>query len=422
MSNQSTAKKQLDIISGYLRSPGKLYTGTAIKRYIKANILALKPGFTSKAIDSGRWAAYCHFDLVQSVSNLLDKNQINDGSSIIVHPLTPPKVVDLLLSRSLNIATIDINKSTLAWEAASLAALVEKNKPACIINYSDNGLVGSLVPMLSDLENLALPVITILDNPGLNTSVFEYLSSLGMGSVIINWGKDFWGGELNQIAGIEDAKSRNWYLSWHHEMRIRSILEYSLKDSHQVYQPILEGLEYLLIQKVSKTDWTVMAMQAGKKIAQAGTSLEWKELFANKFKTPREAKDLIQNKYPDTLNMAVPDVVFDLNLISRENLIPVTELNYQYQITAKKWQEYFLSRLSGRQTGTLEIPTFYLNQGYLKYFVYTTEPEFWQGSLAEGKYKILKGKNIHPFFTSDPKLPNANFIASYCFSIDLGGE
>lgn len=423
MSNQSSnVKTQLDIVGGYLRSPGRLYTGTAIKRYIKANIFGQKTDFHSRSIDSGRWSAYCHFNLVSSVANLLTKNHIQAGNKVLVHPLTPPKVVEHLINQNLNLVTLDIDKSTLAWEPASLMALVEESKPDLVINYSDTGLVNNLIQLIPYLETQTVPILTILDSSGLNSSVFEYIQKLGIGSVVLNHGPEFWSRELENLSGITGIKSDTWYLSWHNENRTRSILEYSLNDSHQVYQPILEALEYILLDRASKGDWKITAMQAGKKLVQAGTALEWKELFATKFRSVREAKDQIVRELPKTLSAAVPDIVFDLDLITNRKPANLSNNSHQYQITAKSWQEYFLSQLNTRPSGSLEIPTFYLNQGYLQYFVFTTEPEFWLNALVGKKYTLNRGKPIHPFFASNKTLVNTHFVSKYFFGIELGAR
>ncbi|MFM7859417.1 MAG: hypothetical protein ACKO96_47710, partial [Flammeovirgaceae bacterium] len=85
----------------------------------------------------------------------------------------------------------------------------------------------------------------------------------------------------------------------------------------------------------------------------------------------------------------------------------------KYQTKAKDLYDYFIQKIPSRPEGSLEIPNFFLDRNYTKYFFYTTELEFWQSELQRLGFEGQKITQIHQIVQDDQSLSNANFVYQY---------
>lgn len=394
--------RQIQLIYTFLQKPNSWYTGLSIKKYLKTKIFANK--ITNPQIVSGRWSAYAHFSYSQSFINLINKFQLPKTAKILLHPLTPSFLVDYLVAQNWQIDSLDIDKNNLNWPPDKLEEKLT-NAYDLVIFYSFNGLVEEIDQAQKILKNKVIPSLIILDNSRLNSQTVALVDNFS-GGVLWTAKSNYWPGFLKDLSGLQYAlakenQEQNWYFSWFGESRTRSVLENHLSDSHEVNHQIIEAVFYLLVQKWQQYNWR----------NYLGGFLGG-FFLTTKIKNSSQAQKIISELWPQSLELAIPDVVLELqNLESKAISKPATKTS------AQEWQKYFIASLPKRSTGSLEVPSFFIPRQYLSYFVYTTEPQFWiDFILTHQKVKLeelfIKLPPLHPLIKS-MNLTNTNFVAQY---------
>lgn len=395
------------------------YTGLSIKKYLKSKVFHLKKDFANPALNSGRWSAYCHYSQVTAFKNLLNKNNVTRGSHLLVHPLLPNYLVQTLQTLGAKITFLDINKTHLNFDVDSLNDLVKKNnlqpsgqKIDLIIAYGINGLYEEISNLANICFEKALPILAVIDNSTINSSLLELFESLKLGSILWNFGDSFLDDQLNQI--IDDTlPTQNWFASWHIETRTQAILEYHLSESFADILPLVEAMLFIVTGNSQQSFFSGLF--------QTGLS---KIFLKTKFKDSLEAKNLITQNYPKLFDLAVPDIVFDLELAfptqkSIENEIAFSKKEVALREKSRQLYEAFSAELKMQKQGSLEIPSFYLDRVYLRYFLLTSEPSKWyEIALKEGFSSTILSP-ISELVSSDSKLKNAQLYSKYGLFIEL---
>jgi hypothetical protein len=411
--NKQELEQRLKTVYTALARRNRWFTGISIKRYLKQYIFKYSQNFNNIAINSGRWSSYCHYSLVKSLQNMLDKNNIQQGSKVLVHPLLPKFLMSEIIGRGCQIFSIDISKNSLNFEANNFYNQITKNNYDLIIHYAFNGLYEELVEFAIKSKEKAISSLFIIDNFELDLSLLDLFEAHTLGGVIWNFGDSFWDDQLNEVLDFK-LDTKKWFVSWQLETRTRSILEYHLSTSQENYIPVLESYFYLLLKNYPFFDFH--------KLYYSG----YKFLYLNKhIKNSQDAVDILTKNYQKIFNSAIPDVVFDLQLSNPVDFKGM-ELSKQIiqsaagiQQETRKISNYFLQAVKHRPAGTLEIPAMFLDKSYLKYFVYTTEPDFWYKTLSAKGIEIFQLDFLDPFFLQMPELKNAKFVSEYGLFIDI---
>ena len=404
--------QQIQLIYSFLQKPNSWYTGISVKKWLKKNVLT---SLTNNQILANRWSAYCHFSQIQAFCNLLDKLQLNNGSQILIHPLLPDFLVQILINRGFKITSFDIDKNSLNWKIGDLAETLNSRRIDLVIFYSFNGLVEEISSAFKNLTDKVIPCLVLIDNEKLNQQTLDLFDQMTLGAVLWFGGKDCWTPFLNQT--LENKIGlQNWYFSWFLENRTRSILENHLSDSQQINQKVVESFFYLLVQGWQKQSLTNYFSGLFKGI-----------LLKNKIKDDKEATVILLENWTKSLDLAVCDLVFEMELEIKKSQKRTNYLlnlkNSSGQPKAQSWQQYFASSIARRQAGSLQVPVFYTLRHYLCYFVFTTEKTFWQNFLVQN-YQLqfdelfFELQPISPAITA-LNLPNVTFVQKYLLVMKL---
>ena len=420
MADNQVLKDKLGVIYTALQKPGHWYTGLSIKRYLKQQIFSLlKEEFNNSSITSGRWSAYCHYSEIKAFVNLLDKNEVRFGTNVLVHPLLPDFLIDELLKREVNIITLDINKSTLNFDPNEVKSVISsrlntEKQIELIIHYGFNGIYENIIESVKIAQQAVVPSILIIDNYDTNLCMLDLFNVLTLGSVLWSFGDSFWDDQLDAVLDIK-LQSQPWFVSWHLETRTRAILEYHLSQSKDLFEPLINAFFYLLLNEYKKQNFLGNIYQfAASKI-----------IFKDKFKNQQDALNYIKVNYDKLFESAIPDLVFDLQTKAPERTVdfglPEFLLNKsgQLQYRAKQLYDFFLEGLNSRESGSLEIPDYYLDRSYLKYFVYTTEPDHWYKELKKQNFIVETLPPMHRLLTDNVNLKNAQFVTKFGILIDV---
>lgn len=406
-------QKRLKIVYTALARRNRWFTGLSIKKYLKRNIFKFIENFNNTAINSGRWSSYCHYSLLKSFQNLLDKNEIQKGSKVLVHPLLPSSLLNELVERECQIFSLDISKETLNFSAENFYHQIDLNPFDLIIHYAFNGLYEELIDFTLKSGEKIIPSIFIIDNFEINISLLQLFEKHLLGGVIWNFGDSFWDKQLDIVLDF-DLPIKKWFISWQLENRTKSVLEYHLSDSQDNYIPILESYFYLLLENYPFLDFHKIYYSL------------YRFLFLKKsISSPQQAVGMLNQNYQKIFNSAIPDLVFDLQLsnpVSFKNKDLPNELIKSaagIQQETKKLSNYFLDAVKKRPVGSLEIPPLFLNKCYLKYFIYTTESVFWNNHLNPNDIETFQLGPLDPFFQKMNHLPNAQFVTEYGVFIDV---
>jgi hypothetical protein len=418
MPKTETTKEDLKLRVGILATALKRkvhwYTGLSIKSFLRNKIFNLRPeGFTNYPIDGGRWSGYAHFSPKQSFINMLSKFGIEKGAKVLVHPLLPAVFIDILIHKQIQITTLDIDPNTLQWPIQDLQNQLEQaSKPNLIINYGFNGLYKFNQDLLELAQDQVVPTLTIIDNPNMDTSLLDLFQGLKNGGFIWLFGDSFLDEQL-EIVLDDKLPGQPWYLSWNIEQRSRSILEYHLKESHNLYTPLIEAYFYLINQKLGESSL----------LFKPQMWLANKMVLQSKFATAKEAEMTLKRYYSRIFDSAVPDIIFEL-----QDKTPVSYKDYghsqlimqaTYEITSKAKEIYnhLQNNLELMPAGSLQIPELYLDHGYLKYFFYTTDQQYWY-NIFQPTMEVEKLPPLHQIFAKSD-LENAKIISEYALIIDL---
>jgi hypothetical protein len=412
-----------------LQKPGAWYTGLSIKKYLLENVLHLGGSpldnikTSNPSIQSGRWSAYCHFSRLLAFKNLLDKHGIKPGDHILVHPLLPEPLIEELLERKTYIETIDIGKMDLGFDQNALIQYFEErepddNFPVLIIDYAFSGIYKPMLDTLQKAYQLAIPSLLIIDNENLNVRLTQIFTEHKLGSVLWFYGDGFLDDQINLTLG-ENVENHPWYISWYLETRTRSLLEYHLSQSHEIFLPLFKNYLYLLLKRYStKYNWLAFPLPF---LAQR---LVLKLPTTDTKKTTAE----MLNLYEQSFEYAIPDIVFDLqNQVFHDislakypsDLHNLVDFSAQVHMGAKRIYDYLRSRVPTRQPGTIEVPFFYTDRTYLEYFFYTSETDFWYRQLDAMSLNGSSLPALHPIIGQNTTIPNAQFAVKYLLSIDL---
>jgi hypothetical protein len=344
---------------------------------------------------------------------LLEKNRIEYGSTVVVHPLLPENLVEVLLKKEVEIIFLDIDKATLALNSDQIYQKIQTRKNSkpvdLVVHYGVNGLYEEVCKSLKIAQESVISSILVIDNPTVNLSLIDAFESLGFGGVVWNFGDSFFDEQLDLVLDTK-LESYPWHISFQIETRTLSVLEYHLSQSHQEVLPLIKAYFYLLLSYYRQFDFM------GRFYFWV-SSLFW---FSDGFKNEQEAQNQLKEKYNKLFETsAVPDLAFDLQVISPEvetvysTSEQIIEKSAKYQAKAKDLYDHFIQKIPSRPEGSLEIPNFFLDRNYTKYFFYTTELEFWQSELQHLGFEGQNLTQIHQIVRDDQGLSNANFVYQY---------
>lgn len=442
--NLELQKSKLSIIKKYLDNPTRLYTGLEVKKFWRENIFKSLGDTQNEAVKAGRWSAYAHYLLVASCVNLFNKHGITKGFSVLVHPLVYPEIVDELLNRDVQITTLDINKETLHFHLDIFENYISElnsndSKPNLIVIPSFTGLCVEISKIVEIAKKHNIPVMLIFLEGKLNFSMLETISQLKWGSVVLFKDSepflieirealnklsltDFEKKNIPNFAYLDQylSTNKNYYLSLFIENRATSILEYHLETSKNNFEPILKSYNFFLskdifnnISFLENLLTTVLNFTDGK--------FNLKKILSSKtFKNNVEAVNNFIQHLQQYLNGAIPDLVFEIeNQINRK---PAQSFNLSDQVwdiqsKTKKIHSFFSNQVTARPAGTLEIPTFYFNRVYLRYFCYSTELDYWKPLFDKKGLQMSHTLPLHALFLEKNNLENANFISRFIMLI-----
>jgi len=408
--------KKIRFIYDGLNQQTRWYTGLSIKRYIKSRILSKYSSNVNRSIESGRWSAYCHFDQTKSLENVVSKYSINNSSTIIVHPLTPQALLDVLIKTGATIKTLDINKTTLSFNSTLLQNSIRqmriKNQtPDLVVHYDLNGLYNDISKSLSFCSSIAVPSIVIMDNNILNSEFYEVVANLGLGSMIWYSQENFVDEHLREVID-EDFENYPWYFSIHIEDRVTSSLERHLKQSHTVMRELISDYMVLLSYK-NKSNSPVEYFM-------------WQFIKFNYIKKGfgvDNARARLLDHYAKLNEYAVPDFLFDL-----ESSFPKNDYLYEYNIEdndllmrsrAKQMYDFFSQYLKDNPSAQVEVPSFFLDRSYLGFLFFTTDKNTWENLLDTMgiQYRVMS-LNYNSIL-NQTITPIASFVAAYGILLDL---
>jgi hypothetical protein len=412
--------KKIKFVESTLKKQSRWYTGISIKKYLTENIFNLQAKtLQNRAINAGRWSAYAHYSQLSAFQNLLDKNNIKFGSKVLVHPLLPKFLIEELLNRQVEILTLDIQKNNFNFNPKNFTKLLNTQQETnflleLVIHYGFNGLYFDLVEMLNLSQKKGIPSIVIIDNPNLSLDLFKVFEAVTLGGILWNFGDSFLDDQLNTVLDV-DLKSQIWFVSWQIETRTRTILEYHLKKSYSSYLPLIEAFFYLLLDEYKQRSWIGGVYQT-----------IWNFLLLrNKFTNQEKALKSIKSSYNQIFDLAVCDLFFELQLefpIKIEKYLNNEQLshqNNQVAVASRQIYNFFLKTLESQPKGSLEIPTFYLDKTYLKYFIFTTKPDFWYKTLRPKGLEIQILPKLPSIFDQNQDLKIAKFVTKLGFLIDI---
>lgn len=435
----SQIKDKLNIINKYIENPSRLYTGLEAKKYWKNNIFEPDIENVNNAIKSGRWSAYAHYTLFNSFKNILKKHNLNKNSQVWIHPLTDQGIVQEVIDQGHQITSIDIKKETLQFDPKVFIdwlehATANNSLPELIIITSFCGLGKEIEECLVYAKKLEIPVCLIFNEGIITKAILELITALKWGSVIVSTDHEPFTDQMyeaivNTELTDEDKKNikhfeylksflagnKQFYLSFFIENRATAILEYHLEESKNNFIDILNVYNYLLTKsKANKT--TFISNVLNSVLSFSDGKIKLGNLFKNNiYKNNVEAINDLVAKLPAYLNSAIPDSVFEISNLTKK-VYPDNYLNEKssdLQQNTKNIHTFFSRQVAKRPEGTLEIPTFYFNRVYVKYFCYTTEGEYWNSILSSRGLYVKSGFTLHPLFVDKDYLMNANFVAKF---------
>lgn len=297
-----------DVLKKYLKTSSSWYTGIYIKKYIKENLFVKE--VKNLSIRSNRWSAYAHFNISNSVINLIDKSS---SDKIFISPLLSEELYTTLNSK-FDTYTLDILIEKPQVDSNRLLELCLLNSiKTVIINTIDYNYF-DLIDIVEKCNQESIKVIIIIDEVFVPTnSFFELLNTISNGGVVLN---------LN--TSIKHLEMNNVYFSFWLEDRVSSLLEYHLNKSEQNWTEILEAISYLEKDNQKKSIFNTVDSFIDK-------TVNGRKSFNNQ----KDAQDLI--KSTDLTQSAIPDFMFEAGFVNNIvypdlNTLESTLLNRQKQI------------------------------------------------------------------------------------------
>ena len=348
------------------------FTGLTTKTYIKNLLLETDKNFSSSAINSGKWSAYCHHSLSKSFENLIEKHEINKDSKVLIHPLTNPELVQIIRKIGVEIVFFDLSIDTLNFDPKLLADFVAQNPVNLIIHTSFNGLTEEICEFVKISKERGWSNMLILEDEVLNPATINLLENLSLGSVIIKTVETFTKQELSDILEVKLEESK-WFISWFFEHRTRSILEYKLGSKEKNYTLFLEAILYLRLKQHQKYDF----------FARFLTLFLTSFVITSKLNSDDEAKLQIIENYEQITDSAVPDIVFEIENINSYTYKKAEKylINTGYKLAkfdSVKGNEKqhniknLHNRVLAKQTQEIVIPQYFPARHYSGYFFYGT--------------------------------------------------
>lgn len=380
------------------------YTGIGLKKYIQKTVFNPSHFFGSNpAWISGRWSAYAHMDLLYSVINLLDKFNIQSGHKILVHPLTPPSIVEVLIKRGCEIYTLDIDKQNLEISFNGLKSLIGNKEVNLVLFYNINGLYQEIIRSLQFLEENIIPSIIVAESTEINFGFLDAVNQLRLGAIVYKERENLVYDTLKQYLP-KDTTYKPIYISCVIEQGTKGLLEYHLKNSENEYKNIIEAWFYALLKN-----------GVGHGLRDKLTNWGYVKLYldSKKYISLEAAGEKISKLYNNLDSLAIPDIFFE-----------TTKINYSININSeesyKKSRDLYQlisSEVGHRKLGTLEVPRLNTSVDYSIYFFYSTEKEYWIKYLDSLGYSVLNSINIHPRIRQI--LPSILFIEKYIILVEL---
>jgi hypothetical protein len=387
-----------------LQQPQKLYTGIHLKQLIKQQVLSLKPDFQNHPINSGRWSAYCHYSPLAAFTNLLDKHQIDEHSTVVIHSLLHPACMDELIRRQCSLIVTDITLDTLSIDHSQLDIALESN-PDLIIHYSSNGLYQEITELLSFTNELKIPSLVFIDNELPTIELLELFEAHHFGSVIWNFGDSFLDDQLNTVLN-NPLRNQKWYVSWYIETRTHTSLEYHLSSSKEITIPLLENYLYLLLNQ-----------HKAKGLKEKLYPLLYSFLSKQKIDNPELAKIQIVEAYNELKYAAIPDIIFEIEEIlpfgaRPSNLREIEELEHYIHLKNSEFFQKVIDQ-EGIRTTTIDPMRIYLQST-----VYTGSKLAWKRHLIDKGYQLME-YSIHPEISA-LEHPHTTTIEQQGLYLDFG--
>lgn len=379
-----------------------------LQQKISRSISTLHP--TSR-MDLHQWKKLAAFhDFSEALSHLFEPTQ-GRFQQMLVHPLTPPSVVDWLAKYG-EVQTLDISKDTLAWEPTEVLSFVQNtSKLDLLVFYAANGLYAEITSALDrlSLNNRKVPVLIIIDHPGVNHELLELLSrdfavnfvwQLGESQV----SKEF----MAYTSESKDIAALIWYAAWQHRGQPAvAVPKDSLTalDLHKRWA--LEAFLYLLLQDYSKVS-SIKGFWSKQIVGRF--------FLEQKIQSPQQAQTILATNWPSMAQGAVPDVFFTLALRALDQ---TPEHNI---LSAQALYNILSAKLAKVPEGSLEIPPLFLGREYLEYFFFTTDKLYWR-TFFEKKDLALREFRLSDVFDIDRnQIPNAVFVERYGVRLDLRSQ
>ena len=361
-----------------IQNTNAMYTGNSLKELLRTQVFSLKPKFDNHPINSGRWGAYCHYSPVAAFANLLDKHQIDQHSTLVVHSLLPPEMMNEVIRRGSKLIVADIDLATLVMDEAQLDVALESN-PDLIIHYTSNGLYRELTEIIRLTNELKVPSMTVVDNELPTVDLLDLFEANDLGSVLWNFGDSFMDDQLNELLEVTLQNSK-WYVSWFIESRTHASLEYHLSNSRELVLPLLENYLYLLLKDYAAHGWR-------EKLYPTLFGFLAKENITSK----EGAQQQLVNHFQNIQRAAIPDVIFDIELLDPKGIRPtslreIEDLEHYIHSLNQK----FFESVVGQEGVNLYAQDF--TRTYLKSTIFTGSRLAWKQLLAARGYEA---REIH---------------------------
>lgn len=406
-SHIDTHKLRSDILtlSRYIQSPHRFNSGTEIKRYISQNFFNnWKSLELSKQLAQGEWNAYAYLNDELVFANALQQLKIQEGSIIVVHPLLPLKLVNILDGMGCIIVSVDVDTQSLAMNSKDFKQNLSKfreNPPECVIQYGFNGLYNEILYQVKIADTFNIPTLLLIDDPDITNEAQNLCSSISHGGVILKQYDNI----ITPIANHITKSKRNFDL-WLSYILVRD--QFDLIN----YNPLNKNKESTLNMLQSLLNFYLIEYE---KTGLIGLSLAWgikKALFQNDIKSKELFISSFHEQLEEIFDYALPDFFFELHAIDSSDDTKKSQIKTK-QIQANR--NFFERQLETQPLGTIELPPFYSDREYTCYFGFATDLRKWYEHFTrENKHFYLF--DIHPMFI-DKGFKNVDFVDQYGFYI-----
>lgn len=260
LSSKSPQWEDIKLVYSSVQKPDRWYTGIPIKQFLKSNYFQLLSDFNNSAINSGRWSAYNHMSFAPAFRNIIAKYDLDNTSSVLVHPFLQQDAYTIIKSTGTEILTVDIELNSITFDPQKLFSHVRLLRSTQNINaviFEDiTGDLSSITAAVKLLNSIHIPSIVILNSSSITQDLLELSQAVQLGSIIWNFGGTFIDDALNSLVDYTFAERESW-VSWHIETRTKSILEYHLSASQDIFEEFINIYLLLLIEKNKSIDFTL---------------------------------------------------------------------------------------------------------------------------------------------------------------------